>query len=105
MIPPDGRHTGEYSPWPGINRAASLVIRRCTDSSAPGPKTSTSPMWETSNRPAAVRTAWCSSTMPAYCTGISQPPNSTIRAPAARCTSYRLVRLRCVLAISHQLRD
>ena len=40
-------------------------------------------MWETSNTPASVRTARCSAMMPSYCTGIAQPANGTIRAPAA----------------------
>jgi hypothetical protein len=30
--------------------------------------------------------------MPAYCTGISQPPKSTIRAPSARWTELSAVR-------------
>ena len=37
-------------------------------------------MCETSKSPAAVRTARCSSTMPLYCTGISQPAKGTMRA-------------------------
>ena len=45
-----------------------------------GPAVSISPMWETSKMPAAVRTATCSSRMPAYWTGISQPANGTSRA-------------------------
>src|SRR6187402_391342 len=31
----------------------------------------------------------CSSVMPEYSTGMSQPPNSTIRAPSARCLAFR----------------
>ena len=50
-------------------------------------------MWETSNRPAAVRTARCSSITPRYCTGISQPAKGTSFAPAARWASYSGVRL------------
>src|SRR5215212_2038094 len=46
-------------------------------------------MWETSNSPAAVRTAMCSAVMPEYSTGISQPPNGTIRAPRATCDACR----------------
>src|SRR5262245_33751553 len=46
-------------------------------------------MWLTSNRPARVRTARCSSTMPEYSTGMSQPPNSTIRPPLERCLALR----------------
>ena len=45
-------------------------------------------MWLTSNSPTAVRTAWCSSMMPEYCTGMSQPPKSTILAPNARWTEF-----------------
>ena len=40
-------------------------------------------MCDRSNRPAAVRTARCSSRMPPYWIGISQPANSTIFAPSA----------------------
>ena len=42
-------------------------------------------------RPARVRTAMCSSVMPEYSTGMSQPPNSTIRAPLARCRACSAV--------------
>src|SRR5438874_875220 len=38
-------------------------------------------MCETSNTPAARRTAWCSPICELYCTGMSQPPKSTMRAP------------------------
>ena len=38
-------------------------------------------MCEMSNRPAACRTARCSSVMLVYCTGISQPPNSMSLPP------------------------
>src|SRR4029077_6306918 len=48
------------------------------------PLISISPMWLTSNRPTDLRTVLCSSITPEYCTGISQPPKSTIRAPMAR---------------------
>src|SRR5438093_5641462 len=41
-------------------------------------------MWLTSKRPARVRTAMCSWTMPEYSTGMSHPPNDTILAPEAR---------------------
>ena len=40
-------------------------------------------MCDRSNSPAAERTARCSSRMPPYWTGISQPANSTIFAPSA----------------------
>ncbi len=54
---------------------------------ASGPRISISPMWLTSNRPTALRTAWCSSMTPEYWTGMSQPPKSTILAPRARWTA------------------
>src|SRR6476646_3407967 len=47
-----------------------------------------SPIWLTSNRPTAERTALCSATRPplaGYSTGISQPPKLTIFAPKRRC--------------------
>ena len=44
-------------------------------------------MWLTSNSPARVRTAMCSSVIPEYSTGMSQPANSTMRAPLATCTA------------------
>ena len=40
-------------------------------------------MCDRSNSPAAERTARCSSRMPPYWIGISQPANSTIFAPSA----------------------
>src|SRR5450755_2358195 len=48
-------------------------------------------MWLTSNRPTLERTARCSSRMPEYCKGMSQPPKSTILAPILRCTELRAV--------------
>src|SRR5277367_4716631 len=48
-------------------------------------------MWEISKTPAASRTALCSSEMLVYCTGICQPPKSTMRAPSLRCASNRAV--------------
>ena len=46
-------------------------------------------MWLTSKSPTASRTALCSSMMPEYCTGMSQPPKSTIFAPSLRCVAFR----------------
>jgi hypothetical protein len=42
--------------------------------------------------PADLRTARCSDTMPAYCTGISHPAKGTRRAPRAACRSNKGVR-------------
>jgi hypothetical protein len=53
-------------------------------------------MWDTSKIPTSVLTAMCSSRMPAYWIGISQPANGTSFAPAATCASCKGVRLRAV---------
>ena len=50
-------------------------------------------MWLTSNTPARSRTAMCSSRIPPYWTGISQPANGTSFAPAATWRSCSGVRL------------
>ena len=64
----------------------------------PGPRVSISPMCETSNIPAPVRTATCSGRIPSYCTGISQPANGTSLAPARSWRSKRGVRRRVAAA-------
>src|SRR5690606_38641142 len=46
-----------------------------------GPDTRISPICETSNNPAFVRTASCSSLMLENCTGNSQPPKSIVLPP------------------------
>jgi hypothetical protein len=51
------------------------------------PEAVSCPMCEMSKTPTLFRTAWCSSVMLVYCTGISQPPKGTIFAPARRCSS------------------
>src|SRR5262245_12952293 len=57
-------------------------------------------MWLTSNRPARVRTAMCSSVLPEYSTGISQPAYGTMRAPDARCRACKGVVRRLAAAVS-----
>jgi len=74
----------EYWIWPIASLLGSLHVSALTVANASLPAISSWPMWLTSNKPAAVRTAMCSSMMPVYSTGMSQPPNSTIRAPWAR---------------------
>src|SRR6266404_2961429 len=69
---------------------------RLRNSNALGPLTSTSPMCEISKMPAAVRTAWCSSRMLVYCTGISQPPNSTSLPPSFWCAAKSGVRFNMI---------
>src|ERR1700686_3616295 len=49
-------------------------------------------MCEMSKRPAALRTAKCSSRIDVYCCGSSHPPKSTMRPPSATWRSYRGVR-------------
>ena len=78
----------EYCAWPLASLDASLEVISCTAASASRPAISICPMWLTSNSPARVRTAMCSSTIPEYSTGMSHPPNSTIRAPSDRCAAF-----------------
>ena len=68
--------------WRRRWRADSAETRACVR-----PSRSMTHMCETSKTPAARRTAWCSSICEAYCTGMSQPPKSTMRAPWLRCSS------------------
>src|SRR5712692_3898111 len=77
-----------YCARPSSSFETSLHVARCSRASASGPLTVTSPMWETSNNPARSRTAWCSSRMPLYCTGNSQPPKSTIFPPSSCSTAF-----------------
>ena len=64
MTPPSSLQRHEYWAPPISILATSLESTSCRKASAPGPSTSTSPMWETSNIPACVRTAECSSRIP-----------------------------------------
>src|SRR4051812_5291168 len=94
MIPPSSRQSTLYSDAPTCRVSTSLETRRCRSAAACGPVVSIWPMCETSKTPAAVRTATCSSRMPAYWTGISQPANGTRRADAATWRSCSGVRFR-----------
>jgi hypothetical protein len=75
---------------PGVVRLADLQLvdgiggDEIGELAASGPWISISPMWLTSKTPTARRTAWCSSMIPVYWTGMSHPPKSTILAPRAR---------------------
>ena len=88
MTPPSSRQSTEYCAPPSASCVMSFESTRCRKRSASGPVVSTSPMCETSKTPAAVRTLTCSSRMPSYCTGISQPANGTSFAPAAAWRSW-----------------
>src|SRR5688572_558412 len=93
----------EYCPCPAANLRTSFVSTKFRKSAAPAAVTRTSPICEISKTPAARRTARCSSTMLEYCTGISQPPNSTIRPPNFKCASYSGVRFNIRAAPTYQL--
>src|SRR4051794_19518820 len=88
MIPPSSFVSSVYCASPTESLSRSLERVPCRSSSARGPSTSSSPMCETSKTPASVRTARCSGITPAYCTGMSQPANGTIRAPSSTCRSW-----------------
>ena len=85
---PRSLQSAEYCAWPTATRVTSLTVMYWTKSPAWGPRTVNSPMWETSKRPAAVRTAACSARMPVgYCTGMAYPAKGTILPPRAVWTS------------------
>src|SRR5688572_33080054 len=79
----------EYCARPSTSLETSLEVVPWRNACAPGPSTVICPMWETSKRPAALRTAMCSLMRPAYSTGMSHPPNGTILAPLSRCAELR----------------
>ena len=56
-------------------------------SPAHGPVATSWPMCEISKTPTLFRTAWCSSRMLVYWTGMIQSPNGIIFAPSRRCSS------------------
>ncbi len=60
MTPPSSSHMSVYWPRPGPISSMSLVSTRASASRAPGPDTSSWPMWETSKTPDRSRTARCS---------------------------------------------
>ena len=74
---------GEYRACPSDMPVKSLVMSRFTLDRASAPRSTSSPMWLTSNSPQAERTALCSAMTPAYCTGSSHPAKGTILPPAA----------------------
>src|SRR4051812_13205679 len=99
MDAPFGSGKAEYCACPSTSRDTSFTVTRWRNDRAPAPSTSNSPMWETSNRPAAFRTAMCSLISPEYSTAMSHPPKGTILAPRARWAALRGV-LRMPLALS-----
>src|SRR4051794_31881370 len=82
-MPPSSVQASAYWAPPSGIRRTSLVRTCWRNSAACGPQLSISPMCETSNTPARSRTAMCSSRMPPYWTGMSQPANGTSFAPSA----------------------
>ena len=87
-MPPSSFVSSVYCASPGWILSTSFDSTDWRRSRTRGPSTSNSPMCETSNAPASVRTARCSSITPAYCTGISQPAKGTIFPPSATCRSW-----------------
>ena len=76
-----------YCARPGAILPRSLVSVRCSWSWASAPSRRTVPRCDTSNTTAASRQARCSAIVPPrYSSGMSQPPNGTMRAPRLRWT-------------------
>ena len=88
---PAGVVKAVYWTCPGASRAASLGVKCWMKARASRPWIMISPIWLTSKSPARVRTARCSAMTPLYSTGISQPKNSMILAPALLWNSYKRV--------------
>ncbi len=84
---------------PGRDTTQVAVSAELTVCAAPGP-TSALPRWLTSKRPTAVRVALCSLTVPAYETGISQPPNFGDNRTSSRWRSLQ----RSVSPLAHRSR-
>ena len=84
ITPPEGLQIIQYLALLILNVLADPVNIQSKNSVAEDPDMYILPIWETSNNPTFVRTDSTSEMIPEYCTGISQPPNGTIRAPAAR---------------------
>src|SRR4029077_6847802 len=100
MIPPSSLHISVYIACMGSSDAMSLVRIPWRQSAAFSPWTMRRPMCDTSNRPAALRTAKCSSRIELYCWGISQPPKSTIRPPRETRREDRGVRFSALFAVN-----
>ncbi len=76
-----------YCARPGAILPRSLVSVRCSWSWASAPSRRTVPRCDTSNTTASSRQARCSAIVPPrYSSGMSQPPNGTMRAPRLRWT-------------------
>ena len=87
MTPPRSLSRKVYWHSPTPRRSTLFVSTPFSHAAAPGPQTKNCPMCEMSKTPSEPRTAWCSSRMLVYCTGIDQPPKSTMRAPRATCSA------------------
>ena len=76
-----------YWARPGAILARSLVSSAAGGRAPPWPSRCTVPRWETSNTTASRRQARCSAIVPVgYSSGMSHPPNGTMRAPRRRWT-------------------
>ena len=93
MMPPSGAQMSEYCARPTARRRGSVTSarreRRRRVRAAHAQLAHVREVEEAAPRRAPRR---CSSRMPPYWTGISQPPKSMKRAPAATCRSWRAVR-------------
>ena len=61
---------------------------RVEPDSRQSPWTRNSPIWQVSKSVTALRVCSYSARIPSYCTGISHPPNGTMRALRATCSWY-----------------
>ena len=82
-MPPRSFVSSVYCASPSPILSRSFESSDWSSSCAFGPSTWNWPMCETSKTPQSLRTARCSGMTPSYWTGISQPANGTMRAPAA----------------------
>mmetsp|Transcript_6685 Transcript_6685/g.14950 ORF Transcript_6685/g.14950 Transcript_6685/m.14950 type:complete len:344 (-) Transcript_6685:79-1110(-) len=84
MTPPSSFVSMESEPIPSGRALMSAQHSFSMNSTRSLPLITTPSMCETSKRPALFLVCMCDSMMPAgYCTGMSQPPNSTILPPSA----------------------
>jgi len=92
-----------YSESPIFRESVSLPQTTSRNTAASGPSAWKTPMWVTSNNPAALRVARCSCRTEEYHSGISQPAKPLIFAPRARWFSYKGVRFKPSSSGSTQL--
>ena len=82
-----GRAGGCTARCPGSMRSRSLVNAHCKRRERTGPGDEERAEVRDVEHHRVLRHARCSSSTPRYCSGISHPPNSAMRAPSARCSA------------------